>query len=110
MYLCNAFSLNMLSHLNVNVAIRPITVQDVRDFNAEQALESAVGHTDTAAVFTNTLGFNVPANRINLALGPGDRLLVGQYRGPRLEAGATELPQGAKIEWALVVIRQGRRP
>jgi hypothetical protein len=108
MYLCNAFSLNMLRQLNVNVAIRPVTIEDIRDFNAETALDSAVGHADTARVFSNKLGFDVPANRVSLALGPGDRLLVGQYRGPRLEAGATELPQDASIEWALVVIREGR--
>jgi len=109
MYICNAFSLNMLKSLNVNVAIRPISIQDMRDFNAEKPLESAVGHIGTAQVFSSELGFDVPANRVSLALGPGNRLLVGQYRGPRLEAGATELPQGATIEWALVAIRKGRR-
>lgn len=108
MFICNAFSLNMLENLNADVAIRPISADDVRDFHEAEGLESAVGHPDTAAVFSRVLGFDVPTRRVSLALGPGDRLVVGQYLGPRLAAGATELPEGARIEWALVVISEGR--
>ncbi len=108
MLLCNAFSLNMLKSLNADIAIRPIAPQDVIDFAEREGLESAVGHADTAAVFSTVLGIKVPANRVSLALEPGDRLIVGQYRGPRLEAGVTELPPDATIEWCLVVIKRGR--
>lgn len=31
-----------------------------------------------------------------------DAALIGQYIGPRLPEGATELPAGATIEWWLV--------
>lgn len=108
MYLCNAFSLNMLKELNVDIAVRPIEIEDVKDFHADEELQSAVGHPDTAALFSALLGFIVPALRINLALEPGDRLIVGQYRGPRLAPGTTELPPGTTIEWALIVIKKGR--
>jgi len=108
MYLTNAFSLNMLASLNANIAVRTIEAQDVRDFNDHDSLESAVGHADTAAVFSTILHFPVPANRITIQAKPGDRLIVGQYCGPRLPEGATTLPQGATITWTLVVIRSGR--
>lgn len=67
-------------------------------------LESAVGHTDTAAVYSDVLGVAVPANRVTIALKPGDRMIVGQYRGPRLPEGATTLPAGATIQWLRVSI------
>jgi len=105
MYLCNAFSLNMLSSLNVDIAVRIISVDDVRDFTEREGLESAVGHIDTATVFSGQLGFVVHPNRVTVQVGPGDRLIVGQYRGPRLPEGAIILPEGARIDWALVVIR-----
>ena len=109
-HLCSAFSLNMLDELNHDIAVRPISVEDVRDFHArpEYEIVSAVGHPDTARVFSRVLGFEVSQNRTTLRLGTGQRLIVGQYRGPRLEAGATELPPGATIEWCLVVIHRGR--
>ncbi len=108
MYISSAFSLNMLAELNASIGVRPLEIEDVRDFHRAEGLESVVGHPDTAAVFGELLGFDVPCNRATLALGPGDRMVVGQYRGPRLEAGATTLPEGAVIEWALVVIGRGR--
>jgi len=108
MYISSAFSLNMLAELNASISVRSLEIEDVRDFQQAKGLESVVGHPDTAAVFSEVLGFDVPCNRVSLALVPGDRLIVGQYRGPRLEAGATSLPEGAVIEWALVAIGRGR--
>jgi hypothetical protein len=35
----------------------------------------------------------------------GEGVLVAQYRGPRLPEGATELPEGATIEWYVVYHR-----
>lgn len=107
MFLSSAFSLNMLESMDADVSVRPLEVEDVRDFERVEGLISVVGHPDTARVFTGILGFDVPCNRQSLTIDEG-RFVVGQYRGPRLEAGATELPQGAIIEWALVVIKRGR--
>ena len=107
MLICSAFSLNMLANLNANISVRPIALQDVKDFAERYGLESAVGHPDTAAVFSSQVGVEVPQNRVTVALKPGDRLVVGQYRGPRLPEGATELPPDATIAWCLVVIRRG---
>lgn len=41
----------------------------------------------------------VPYSRATVALSPDDDALIGQYVGPRLPAGATELPTGARIDW-----------
>lgn len=63
---------------------------------------SAVGHADTAGLFSSLLGVEVPPNRISLRLADGDVLLVGQYNGPRLSEGCTTLPEGATIRWWLI--------
>jgi hypothetical protein len=108
MYLCNAFSLNMLETLNAEISVRPLDVQDVRDFKVRVGLESVVGHEDLAPLFSKMLGFHVPYNRVTLWLKPGDRVIVGQYRGPRLPPGAKTLPGGAAIEWCIVIVWEGR--
>ncbi|MCK7505116.1 MAG: DUF1874 domain-containing protein [Desulfobacterales bacterium] len=56
---------------------------------------SAVGHADTAAVFSSLLGRPVPVERRSIKLDEGETALVGQYIGPRLPEGATTLPEGA---------------
>lgn len=57
-----------------------------------------IGHQSTA----DLLGME--ANRVTLQAGSGATLIVAQYNGPRLNEGATELPEGAillPIKWEL---------
>lgn len=100
-YLANAFSINMLSRQDGgrDFSIVPITTQAARNILNHEPWQSAIGHEDTAHVIGNILGMDVPANRINVKLSPPfeHSLLVAQYTGPRLETGATELPEGAEI-------------
>ena len=105
--IANAFSLNMLT-LEVgitNIQACP-TSPDVIRMEIEEAggFTSIVGHADTAAVFSSLLGLDVPTNRATFQLEEGVTLFVGQYKGPRLPEGATTLPEGAKVEWAMVTI------
>ena len=120
-YLTNAFSLNMLpgilpksedDYLGSPARIEVIPCDSL---GAKEALESrhhkegwtsAVGHPSTATIFSQELGLDVPCQRTTVSLKPGDRLVVGQYSGPRLEEGATTLPEGASIRWFEVDIRQ----
>jgi len=102
MFLLNAFSLNMLATLEATVTVREVDVMWVKAH--EGALESAVGHAETAAVFSSALGFHIPPNRATVSLSPGERAIVGQYVGPRLPEGCTVLPDGAMIRWCLVTI------
>jgi hypothetical protein len=60
--------------------------------------QSAVGHADTAAAL------GVPANRISVALQPGDVLLVAQLQGGRLPEGSTTLPEGFQFSWVQVTL------
>lgn len=108
MKLLSAFSLNMLDvtqpqQLNITL----ITTEDVREFhNSEDGpFESAVGHADTAAIFSNMLGLPVAFNRANVTLRCGEQAIVGQYIGPRLPEGATALPEGATIRWLLMTLK-----
>jgi hypothetical protein len=100
MFICNAFSLNMLPGGNVSLGIKEISLEEAVVFAAK--LESAVGHADTAAVFSNLLQRPVVLARLNVSLQRGDTILVGQYNGPRLPEGATTLPEGATIRWLQV--------
>ena len=103
MFLLNAFSLNMLDG-DADIAVREVsrTVAAILAANCS----SAVGHADTAAVFSNVLGVEIPCNRVTVALKEGDVALVGQYSGPRLPEGATTLPEGAAIKWVVVGVRR----
>lgn len=105
MLLSNAFSLNMLADLNATVQITVVSRTEAIQILNESGMTSAVGHADTAAVFATVLGRDVPANRISVSLAKGEGLMVGQYRGPRLPEGATQLPEGATIQWCLVSVR-----
>lgn len=101
-FICNAFSLNMLSSLTAN--IRCIEVTAAQAAEIAEGAASAVGHADTAAVFSSVLGACVPSARITVTLNKGDSVLVGQYSGPRLPEGATTLPEGATVKWVIVTI------
>lgn len=112
--LLNSFSLNMLEDLTSTIHTRELTADEARTWLrifAEEAgadrFQSAVGHADTAALFSSVLGLPVPCNRVTVSLKAGDNVVVGQYKGPRLPEGATELPEGAEIRWVAVEIRPG---
>lgn len=105
-YLGNAFSLNMLAPMD-NGDTLPVQVQRLSANKARElstGLTSCVGHVDTAAVMSTVLGRTVECNRTTVELQRGDFMIVGQFRGDRLEAGATTLPPGAKIEWMRVTV------
>lgn len=102
-YLLNAFSLNMLDR-DADLLVRHVCLEAAQ--NIARIATSAVGHADTAAVFSDVLGVDVPCNRVSVTLNTGDLALVGQYSGPRLEEGATSLPEGATIKWMVVGVRE----
>ena len=99
MFLLNAFSLNMIVG-NADISVREVSQKVAASL--APACTSAVGHADTAAVFSHVLGVEIPCNRATVALKDGDLALVGQYSGPRLPEGATALPEGAAIKWMVV--------
>lgn len=109
----NAFSLSMLDRDKQQSAIQkpgteklryPQPVQGPRDFLdifTQEDIEviSAVGHSNTASIFSEILNYPVLENRTSIKLDNSTVLLVGQYVGPRLPESATSLPPGARIDW-----------
>ncbi len=104
MKVLNAFSFNMIAEFPVTVEARQLSVDEIRQVLDSESIESCVGHADTAAVFGSVLGREVAANRATVSLEKGETVVIGQYRGPRLEEGTTSLPDGATIEWLLVAV------
>jgi len=104
--LCNAFSLNMLPPdiltQGVSIRAREVALDEARELAAD--MPSAVGHADTAAIFSSLLSREVPVNRVTVQIKRGEVILVGQYSGPRLPEGARTLPEGATIKWVLVTV------
>lgn len=101
MYLCNAFSLNMMAP-QLWSAVRFEAVREEQARVMAACAQSAVGHEATARLLTARFGFEVPCVRSTLELVVGDMCVVAQYKGPRLEEGATSLPEGATLHFALV--------
>lgn len=119
--ICNAFSLSMLdrenqrrkeAHYDNRRIPLPVTLDQIKAnlaFYAEHMhpveIISAVGHADTAKILGEMLGIELPVNRVSIKIGDDSsevKLIVGQYVGPRLPEGTTELPEGAAIEWWVV--------
>ena len=92
MYICNAFSLQMVKEF-------PCTIDFEEVKELPHGLESAIGHADTARV----LGF--PCNRINVSLEKGDSVYIAQLVGGRLPEGATALPEGFAFKYLKATVR-----
>ena len=101
MFLLNAFSLSMLT-LPASAQFTEVSAAEAAEM--ARSLTSAVGHADTAGLFATLLGQDVPVNRVSVSLHPGQVALVGQYIGPRLQEGATTLPEGARVAWVKVEV------
>lgn len=117
LYITNAFSLNMLQGWFATESTAEVTITKESTDSARRIIEnaerggkgiiSAVGHAETAAIFSDVLGREIEMNRMNVDMTNVDVLLVGQYTGPRLPEGATTLPEGASIHWYAVTLPLG---
>lgn len=100
-YLANAFSINMIPVENFTL----LQIKRVESQEVPSDVVSVVGHPDTARVIAGILGHDIPCNRRSIKLEPKDTLYVAQYIGSRLPEGATELPEGAKMEFFRVTLK-----
>ncbi len=104
-YLANAFSLQMIQTDATKIVVSRVTTDYVKEYlyGRWANVVSAIGHVDTARVVAGLLETDrVTANRINVALQPGDLLIVAQVTGGRLPEGATELPDGVTLQFYFV--------
>lgn len=97
--LSNAFSLQMITNFPADVHIEQIEASDI-----PQDVISCIGHTDTANVLSDILGFNIPCNRQSITVDTDTTLYVAQVTGGRLPEGATTLPDGCDIRFMKVSI------
>lgn len=105
LYILNAAPLSLFP-LNCRLLLEwwPITLAEAQAHLAEHKASgaevlSALGHADLARIASQLLSFTFYPNRVNVTLMPGDKALVCQYRGSRLAEGATQLPEGALLDW-----------
>lgn len=98
--LANAFSLNMLPSNNEGkLSIREIEMIDARCI-IDGRFTSFIGHQSTASLLSYMFNEDIEVNRSSFEFTLAfDRLLVAQYSGPRLEEGATTLPENANFRF-----------
>lgn len=97
-FLGNAFSLQMVDFPST------ISAMEVNPAEIPADAVSCIGHHDTAAVVSNIIGRDIPANRMNVHLSEGDVIYVAQLTGGRLPEGATTLPENFSIKFIRVSI------
>ncbi len=102
-HLLSAFSANMLPDPGSYV-VEVLQLSGDEISGLATGAKSWVGHASTAALFSTVLGRPVEHRRDTLTLVDGDVALLGQYRGPRLPEGATELPEGAELRWYRITV------
>lgn len=61
----------MLQSLTSLIEVEEISLDQAKDIVTDNGIDSAVGHSDTAAVFTEQLGVEVPVNRATITLEKG---------------------------------------
>lgn len=69
----------------------PKTVDEIKAILAKsENVVSAVGHQSTANVLSQLLGQDIPMNRIQVSMTPGDKAIVFRLK--------TRLPEGAVLD------------
>ena len=102
-YIVNAISGNMFDlSKDFDLCWKPLSLNDVKKLLKKGDWKSVLGHDDIANLLSEMTGYHLEKNRVNNTLEFGDSAILAQYKGPRLEEGATKLPKGATIQFALV--------
>ena len=99
-YIANAFSFQMRKADKGVLTYAPVEASEI-----PATAVSAVGHQDTARFISSLVGFDVPAQRMSIALDEGDVLYVAQFDGGRLPEGATELPENVTLTFLKVTVK-----
>jgi len=113
--LANAFSINMITS---SEKLEFIQIKNIDEFlQNNYIIDNAIGHKETDSVVLRILNPLIPPHRqipngerksitLNNPKRKADALnglLVAQYKGPRLQEGATTLPENATIEFWVVI-------
>lgn len=106
LFICNAFSINMLTESNgtgIELKFIPLSLEQAKNIIHEEKknreIVNAIGHEDTSKIVCQSLGIDYQVNRGNVSFLSENIMIVAQYTGKRLPIGSTELPEGAKINY-----------
>ena len=99
----------MLDFNNENeltIKIEKISEEMVKEILRKQEFVSAIGHESTARLISNKLGIQVPANRIQIKVKKGDKIVVLQLlqRLPEGKILTEEELQQIPIQWFMVIV------
>jgi len=96
LYLANTFTLGMLKGERGEFRYERIDLEEAQKLIAREGrFVSAVGHKGTAELMSELLKVEVPFNRIQIAVNPGDKILVCQL--------LVRLPEGAVLSYEEMV-------
>jgi len=86
LYILNSAILPLKEGGEYIISAKQISIEEAKEMLEKEHFTSAVGHEATAKLLTNVLGIEVPYNRIQITLEPGDKVLAFLLK-KRLEEG-----------------------
>ncbi|AMK16281.1 STIV orfB116 family protein [Methanobrevibacter olleyae] len=101
-YVGNVFTFGFLDNPNVDISSQQISWEEFDEVLENKDFVNFMGHADVA----HMVGLDM--NRITIHVKPGDTVYIAQYTGPRLEEGATVLPDGATLVPLKVEVKEGK--
>jgi len=110
LYILNSATLPLKEGEEYTITARQITIQEAKEMLEKEYFISAIGHKATAELLTNILGVEIPYNRIQIELKPGDRLIAFLLK-KRLEEGQViktieELNAIGYTMWLFIIYRR----
>jgi hypothetical protein len=103
-YLSSAFSLNMIGEEEFPVVVDISEISEAEACAIGTHAENIIGHPDMASLVGEIFEMPLKVNRESVRAAWGDMFIVAQYRGPRLPAGSTTLPENAEIRFYKVFV------
>ena len=107
-FITSVFSMNMLESPQIGHQFKiyawKISAESAKDFVESEAPKSVIPNAAFATIISADLDVDVLCNRETVKLRGGDTMLLCQYSGPRLQSGASELPNGAQIDYFVLEI------
>jgi len=86
LYILNSVTLPLKEGEKYVIIARQISIEEAKQILEKEYFVSAVGHKATAELLTSVLGVEIPYNRIQITLQPGDKVLAFLLK-KRLEEG-----------------------
>ena len=75
LYVLNSATLPLAGGKKYLIKARELSVEEASEMLKKEQFISAVGHEVTAKVLSNVFGVEIPFNRVQITLQPGDKLL-----------------------------------